>query len=90
MFSDRNKLEEAVLNLMQTYENESKSAQSIQRIHKLEAAVAELAFSLYHRMVSTKVHIFGSRVTGLATDKSDVDIYLQLGMLMRNHYRFHL
>lgn len=89
MLSDRNKLGEAILSLMQTYENESRSAQSMQRIRKLENAISDLAFSLYDRTVRARVHMFGSRVTGLATDKSDVDIYLQLGTLMRNPYRFH-
>ena len=84
LFANANELRDAVHQMMQVYENEAKSPYSLERTHKLKAAVAELANSLYRNMVSTKVHIFGSRVTGLATEKSDVDIYLQLGRLARN------
>lgn len=35
---------------------------------------------LYMGSKSIKVHVFGSQVYGLATEKSDVDLYLEIGI----------
>lgn len=41
--------------------------------------------SLQIGAVSNHVHIFGSRVYGLATKKTDVDLYLEIGKITYPH-----
>ncbi|XP_065201731.1 uncharacterized protein LOC135832419 [Planococcus citri] len=77
-FSNMNALNEAVQNLMRLYEEESNSEESRLKMKKIENTVLDLAQKSYGPSIPVKVFTFGSRVTGLATKNSDVDIYLQI------------
>lgn len=73
-------LNEAVNELMNSYDQESVSDESRSKIRQLEKNVLNLARTIYGVNWPIKVFVFGSRVTGLATENSDVDIYLQISM----------
>ncbi len=79
LFSNRAELKNAVLHLMQKYDDEVKSVHSHHRMKNLGTVITSLASAIYDHRIPIKTHVFGSRVTGLATEKSDVDIYLQIG-----------
>jgi len=49
---------------------------------KIQSRVQKLCESIYSLQIETdqkKIHIFGSRVYGLATNTTDIDIYLEIG-----------
>lgn len=74
-----NVLNDEVQNLIRLYDEESNSEKSISKIKRLEKTVLDFAQNSYGPTIPIKVFTFGSRVTGLATENSDVDIYLQIG-----------
>jgi len=56
---------------------------------KIQSCVQQLCDSIYSLQIgadSNKVHIFGSRVYGLATNATDIDLYLETGVLIYNYY----
>lgn len=56
---------------------------------KIQSSVQQLCDSIYSLEIGTdsnRVHIFGSRVYGLATNTTDIDIYLETGVLIYNYY----
>ena len=80
LFSNRKELTSAIIHMINRYDAEANSSQTKRRIYELEMVVARLATRIYKNYnVVVKTHVFGSRVTGLAAENSDVDIYLQIG-----------
>lgn len=79
LFSNRKELNEGIYYLIQKYDKETKNCVSRMKIKNLEIVIFNLAHNIYRNSTMIKVYVFGSRVTGLATEKSDVDIYLQIG-----------
>lgn len=78
IFSHENAFNQAVNELLARYELESNSEESRYKIKLLEGTILNLAQTIYGNGMPVKVFTFGSRVTGLATENSDVDIYLQI------------
>lgn len=73
-------LEDSVRHLIFKYDKETNSPLTQQKIGQLESDLIRLASLIYKNTVAVKTYIFGSRVTGLAAENSDVDIYLQIGL----------
>jgi DNA polymerase sigma len=63
--------------LMKQYDSIANSSEAKNEIDELESSITELADNTFG--VRVKTHVFGSRLTGLAHRKSDVDIYLEKG-----------
>lgn len=80
LFSNMMELEDGIRHLISKYDKETNSPLTQQKIGQLESDLIRLASLIYKNTVTVKTYIFGSRVTGLAAENSDVDVYLQIGL----------
>ena len=58
------------------------------RIDDLKTSILEIASSVCEERV--RLHVFGSRMTGLAERNSDVDVYVQIGPANDHEQFVHL
>lgn len=89
LFANRSELNNAISFLMKKYNEEANNPTSIERIRNLVAEVQDLAVDMYDNdsRLFIKAYTFGSRSTGLASENSDVDIFLQIGGFERLVWR---
>ena len=68
---------EKTRNLLALFDSVSSSTEMQRKLKSIERALLDVANRVCEEDV--EVHIFGSRLTGLAEWKNDVDVYLQIG-----------
>jgi DNA polymerase sigma len=56
-----------------------KESEALKSDSKYEALLLNLQMDLNQYFVNAKVHLYGSRVIGLATKESDLDIFIETG-----------
>lgn len=60
-----------------------KESEALQSDSKYEALKLNLQMDLNQHFANAKIHLYGSRVIGLATKDSDLDIFIEIGNNLR-------